>query len=826
MKQVYILPTQHFDLIWRKSGEYYRTVRTKVIKRSLEILKNYPNYRFYLDQAEVIDQFLEQNPECKDDLIEAVQSGRFAICGGGWSLIDTNMVCGESIVRNLLYGRQWFKEKFGIDVTSGSYVDTFGMCGQLPQVMKKLGDDACVPGRTPGGEGKYKYGDYGCFLWEGIDGTKVVSGVGALGKMSWDGMSGFDGYGVMEGFDDLYREKGSDTALAKQNIGAGLDDLTKVSGDMFYSEYTGEEHIPSDLLPSLVEEINQKSEDYQFHISTPDEFFAEVDKEKLPTIQGEFNPVFTGCYTTRIGLKQGIRKAENILLSEESLLVFAKVLLGAEFENNLKDVWRNLSYAEFHDAICGCHIDESTLEINEKIDSALKIGSEKKSTAQNIADLMKAPNDSYVVFNTLGFKRNDVALLSDVHNVKVIDSLGQTLPSFDDKEGTKFVTSIPAMGYSCVQTLPNGEKETAPRFDNDLIKTSRYQVRVGSDRLYIYDKLLCTRLDTDEIPLGNIIFGEDSGNLWVERLTEKKVTEANGTVKLVAKEANELFYRVSYEGEITPNDLNGKSWDGAESLKWEKQYIFYRDLDRIDLKVKVDWSGKNSTVLTEYPCSFVEGEGQALYEVPFGSEKRDPYTPDYKKNIGGSWPALNSADFSDETRGLAVINTGTPSYRICDKNIQVTLLRSGSDWSKPAFPFEPEEGSFDNGTHEFLFSIVPHLNSFHKSNALETGLAVNRSPEVALISHEAEKLPSDFSMLDISEPNIILSACKKSENGKAIALRLYEVASKKTDVKINLSIPYKYAVETDMTENKEISKVELSSLTFKPYEIKTILLYL
>ncbi len=826
LKEIYILPTQHFDLIWRKSGEYYRSVRSRVIKKSLQILKRYPEYRFYLDQAEVISEFLEQNPECADDLTEALQSGRFAICGGGWSLIDTNMVCGESIVRNLLYGRQWFKEKFGIDVTTGSYVDTFGMCGQLPQIMKKLGDGSCVPGRTPGGDGKYQYGDYGCFLWEGIDGTNVVSGIGALGQMSWEGMSGFDGYGVMEGFDDLYRQKGDDPVLARQNIGAGLRDLMKVPGDVFYTEYTGEEHMPSDLLPSLVEEQNRASEDCRFHISTPDEFFSRVDQSKLPVVKGEFNPVFTGCYTTRIEIKQGIRRAENALLSEESLLVLIKVLSGAQLENSLKNAWRDLSYAEFHDAICGCHIDESSKEIYKKIDCALQMSGENQKAAKTAADLLKAPCGSFVVFNTLGFSRKDIVLFPGVHCVQIVDESGEIVPSCDEEEGTKFVASLPAMGYCCYRTLPAWRKVFSNRLEAGLIDTLRYRVKVEPQRLFVYDKLLCTQLDTDEVPLGNLVFAEDSGNLWVERLTGKKIEESKGKIRLLSEEENDVFYRVSYEGEIAPNDLQDKSWDGAQTLRWQKQYVFYRKLDRIDLKVTVSWSGKNSTVLAEYPCAFVAGEGQAWYEVPFGSQKRTAYEPDYQKNTGGSWPAVNSADFSDASRGLTVVNTGTPSYRISDKKIQVTLLRSGSDWTVPAFPFEPEVGSFDSGTHEFLFSVVPHLHSWSESGAFKTGMAVNRTPEAAEILHEGEKLPSEFSMLKISDPDIILSACKMSENGDAIAVRLYELSGRTTKVEMKLAMPVRYAVETDLTETKEIAKADLSNLSFQPYEIKTILLYL
>lgn len=825
MKDIYIMPTQHFDLIWRKSGEYYRSVRTRVIKKSLEIMKKHPEYRFYLDEAEVISEFMEQNPEYADELTNAIKSGKFAICGGGWSLADTNMVCGESIVRNLMYGRQWFKKTFGIDVASGSYVDSFGMCGQLPQIMKKLGDNFCVPGRTPGGEGKYEYGDYGCFRWKGIDGTEVISGISALGQMSWDGMSGFDGYGVMEGFDDLYRQKGDDRGLAKKNITAGLEDLTKVRGDVLFTEYTGEEHTPSDVLPQIVENLNAKSGSCNFHICTPDEFFSQVKRSRLPVICGEFNPVFTGCYTTRIKIKQEIRKAENALLSEESLLVLSRILSGKKLSDHLSEAWRDFSYAEFHDAICGCHIDESSREIFAKINNVLTHAKERYTFAQLAADSLQAPQNSYAVFNTLGFSREDTAVLSGVHNFGIMDDKGNLVPSVDEEDGIHFAASLPAFGYRCYRAVQGSQGTASHKLKSNCFETARYQVQISPRRLFIFDKLLGTRLDTEAMPLGNIVFAEDSGNLWVERLTGKQDDESCGRIQLVSKEENSVFLRVTYRGEISQDDLKEK-WDGAETLFWQKKYTFYRNLDCIDLNVRIEWSGKNSTVFTQYPCKFVSDGGKALYEVPFGSQKRAPYAADYEKNKGGSWPALNSADFSDSSCGLAVANSGTPSYRIEDKKIQVTLLRSGSDWSAPAFPFAPEEGSFDGGRHEFEFAVLPHRNDWLESKAYQLGMKLNRRPEVSKINQTGTALPTAYSLFRISNPNIILSACKPAENDDAVTIRLYEFTGKRSLTKVESAVEIQRAVETDMGEIREIGDIDLSSLEFQPYEIKTIKLYL
>lgn len=822
MKNIYIIPTQHFDIIWRKSDKYYRDVRTRVIKKTLQILREYPEYRFWLDQTEIIKQFIEFNPEFKDEMISDIKSGRFEICGGAWTLSDANMVYGESIVRNIMYGRQWLKKIFGIKADGCSFVDTFGMCGQLPQIIRKSGDDFCMPGRTPGAEGKMQYGNYGCFMWEGIDGSRVACGNGALGQMSLKGMAGFDGYSVMEGFDEDYQRIGDDIESAKENISAGLKDLTQIAGDNIFTDYTGEEHTPSEMLPLLVRKFNKGNNPYEFHISSPKEFYENIDKEKLPVIKGEFNPIFTGCYTTRIEIKKGVRAVENALLSAECLEVMACILKKQYVYKDIAPIWRDLNYAQFHDSICGCHIDESYPAIISKLNNALKSSKEIQDEMVGIISKGVPSNDcSAVVFNTLGFDRKGIAVLKDKRGIRITDSKGCEIPSYSDGKDTFFLAYIPASGFNSYRLICSNENNSIKEVNSNIIETCRYKVKVEKDRLYIRDKQLGCRIDTDDIPMGRIVYGEDSGNLWVERITGKHVYENYGRVQLKSIEENPIFFSVVYEGTITIDDLKDQAWDGACCLKWKKEYLFYKDIDNIDIKFEINWSGRNSTVMIEYPCKFVSENGEACYEVPFGSQKRHSYNPSYENFTGGSFPALNSADYSDSKRGLTVANNGTPSYSIADGMIAVTMVRSGSDWKVPFFPFKPGEGSFDKGTHEYLVSILPHEKSYYESKSFRIGFELN-SKVITAISNSAFNDKSLFSLINIDKSNIILGALKLSEDHSGYILRMYEYEGKNTSVSVHVSFDYKKAVEANLMEESYEDEVNLSKMNFEPFEIKTI----
>lgn len=824
MKKIYIVPSQHFDIIWRKSSDYYKKVRTKVIKKSLEILKNYPEYRFYLDQAEVLREFVSENPEYKEELKAAVKSGRFEICGGGEVLTDTNMILGESIVRNILYGRIWLKENLDAVTKGNSFIDTFGMCGQLPQIMKNFKDQYFMAGRTPGGEGKYQYGEYGCFLWEGIDGTRAMSNVSAMGQMSMEGMAGFYGYGVMEGFDREYKKMGDNLENALEKISAGLKDLQQIEGEIINTEYTGEEHTPSEALPILIKEFNSKpDESCKYCIATPGEFYSEIKAEELPVIKGEFNPIFTGCYTTRIELKRGIRSCENMLLSAERITVMAKLAGVPAEECNMADIWRNLSYVQFHDSICGCHIDESYEPLRQKLlEATHNAWNIRKESAERLASLV-APKDSVVFFNTLDTQITEIVDVPEAAGMEMTTQDGKMVQSVGKADSSQFLITVPAMGYIVCKITPKPCSNFTQEINNKTINTPRYEVVVGEKRLFITDKLLGERLDTHDMVLGEIHYGEDSGNLWTEQITPKQVHERSGIMDIPKVIETNLYFDVCYGGSISKSELGNNGWNGAGYLKWSKKYRFYKNMDKIDLHVMLEWKGFNSTVVLKYPAKFLSQEATAIFEVPFGTCKRNAYKPSYKNNVGGTWPALNSAGLFDEKAGIVIANDGTPAYRIEDNVINVTMLRSGSDWEEPFFPFKPEPGSFDEGSHEFNISILPHQGSYFDAQAYRTGMKLNHKPFYAISKGCGEQaITPKNSFLAISEPNIVLSAFKESEDRKALILRLYEIQGIETTAQMSIPDLLNQAVETNMLEDEEGSPADLSCLKFRPYEIKTI----
>ena len=140
------------------------------ILRALRLLKAHPDYRFVLDQVCYVKPFLERYPEEEAAFRKFVGEGRLAIVGGTDVMPDVNMPSGESFVRQMLYGKGYFREKLGVDVTVGWQLDTFGHHAQMPQLLKLGGYTSFWFFR-----GVADMDTPSEFLWEGIDGSRIAA---------------------------------------------------------------------------------------------------------------------------------------------------------------------------------------------------------------------------------------------------------------------------------------------------------------------------------------------------------------------------------------------------------------------------------------------------------------------------------------------------------------------------------------------------------------------------------------------------------------------------------------------------------------------------
>ncbi len=170
---VYALGHTHIDVAWKWPLRQTREKAVRSFSTVLYLMKRYPEYRFFLSQPQLYEYVKEEAPEIFEQVKERVKEGRWEADGAMWLESDSNLTSGESLIRQILYGKKFFKEELGVDDQEILWLpDAFGFLGALPQIMKRSGIRYFLTTKMGWNDADQQPDD--TFLWEGIDGSRVT----------------------------------------------------------------------------------------------------------------------------------------------------------------------------------------------------------------------------------------------------------------------------------------------------------------------------------------------------------------------------------------------------------------------------------------------------------------------------------------------------------------------------------------------------------------------------------------------------------------------------------------------------------------------------
>ncbi|HPP11280.1 MAG TPA: glycoside hydrolase family 38 C-terminal domain-containing protein [bacterium] len=809
MKKGYLCFHHHSDLVWRRTKEGYDRVREEQILYNLKLFKKYPEFKFCFAQSDIIRTFLRENPEYEVEIRRLVKEGRIYFVGGTVSIPDTNLTSGESIVRNILLGRKFYKEHFDVDIEIAWFMDAFGMSGQLPQILKKSNFKYLLPGRTPG----LPENCGSDFMWAGIDGSGIITAL-ATGRIST--------HTHICNLPVVY--------APQERMESSIQEITNQEKENVFVFYCTEEGFFDEKIFSLLKKFKE------IEITNPIDYYQTLEGKTLAGYKGELNPEFTGCYTTRIEVKKLNRKAENVLVNCEKINSIAKIVSKGEYDKEFFNwLWEKLSICQFHDGICGCHIDsvynELTRELNEIIE---KGNSQLCSFLHRI--LPQGNDEKLFLFNTNPWERRDVVCIEGKEEIDLIEG-GRKIKTQHYKGNTYFVVDVPSFGYkllnfsrkgSSKQKIVNKQKE----IEKYRLENENYRVEVVKDGLKIKPKFLKENVfDGDPFEIN---FREDRGTLWVEDFQGPIMGRTFEEERIKRIFEGDVFTCFLIEGRVKGIEKGFdacKLWDGFEELAWTKEIFVFNELRHIILNLKLHWKGKNTKIFLTIPTKVNPAKAKSLYEIPFGYIERQPYFEvDFKNRQNmvnlpgcystskGDWPALNWVFYYDDKTGTGVANRGTPGHQLNNGKIMISLLRSPT---AKASGFIPDIGSYENGLHHYEFAILPAEPE--KIDEVAKFSCDFANPVFAQFTRTDKKAPSEKEFLSIDTEGVVLSSLKISEDESGFIMRIFETEGKEKQVKINLNFSYKNSYEVDLMENitKEIN---IRNFKIKSFEIKSILL--
>ena len=353
----------HLDLAWLWPIRETKRKALRTFSTAIENLNRYPDYIFGASQPQQFEWTKNKAPKLYDQIKRKVAENRIELQGAMWVEPDLNVTGGESLVRQIIYGKKFWKEEFGREIKTAHLPDVFGFNGNLPQILKKSGVDYLLTIKLSWN--KYNKFPYHIFNWKGIDGTEVLVHMPPEGTYN----SAIAPHSVIDA-ERNFSEKGiSGEAVILYGIGDG-------------GGGPGTEHLER---LKRIKDLNGLS---RVEPSSTEDFFERIskEKEKFHTYYGElYLERHQGTYTTQAKNKYYNRKIETLLKDAELFCAMAYALKGRPYpKRQIDEIWKEVLLYQFHDILPGSSIkrvyDESVArykilcnELKEIINSALGV---------------------------------------------------------------------------------------------------------------------------------------------------------------------------------------------------------------------------------------------------------------------------------------------------------------------------------------------------------------------------------------------------------------------------------------------------------------------
>lgn len=792
----------HIDVAWRWRLRQTREKAGRSFATVLALMKEFPDYKFMSPQAQLYDYVKRDYPAVYEGIKQAVKEKRWEPEGSMWVESDTNVISGESLVRQFLFGKGFFEEEFGVENKIMWLPDVFGYSGALPQIMAKSGIKYFMT--TKIGWCEYNRFPYDTFMWKGIDGTGILSHF--IPSRDESDENDFEStYNASLTPRTAYYswKRYSQKNLNKNYLcsyghgdGGGGPERSYLENSKRLAE-----GVPG--IPAVKQEFTR-------------DFFERLEKEVgtnkyLPSFKGElYLEYHRGTLTAQARNKKFNRKSEFAMHDAETLCAEALLLNGDSYpKNEINEDWKLILLNQFHDIIPGSSIAPVYEDSKEQYEQVLEsAGNIIKGAKSSLAEKFAVYGSSLVVFNTLGFERSEPVIFDYPAggDITVYDG-NEALPTQKTFDGRYVFTAkgVPAKGIKTFEIKQGRFCGEGVAADTKTVETSVYRVDFDENMNIsrLFSKTAGRAVSAEGETLGAITAYEDRSHVYeawdIKCYYDEKSYPVNEVDSVCITEQGAVRTVIKVERSF---------WNS----KITQYYIFTPDGERIDIAYDIDWKEKNIALKADYPVDV--NADRATFDIQFGNLERsanDNFLRDFAQFevCGHKW-----ADLSDSSFGLTVLNDCKYGWTVKDGHIKPTLLRSAAN---------PNVNQ-DRERHTFVYSLYAHTGEVRNSKACLEGYALN-DEMTALCVQGGSAAESSFSLVSADKDNIIIETVKKAEKEDALIIRMYETMNKSASVNVKFCRAFEEISECSLIE-KEASVIAADTdsleLFFKPFEIKTL----
>ncbi len=789
-RRIHLLCNAHLDPCWLWEWEEGAGEALSTFKTAVELCEQFQEFIFNHNEAILYKWVEEYAPELFKRIQIQVQKGKWNIMGGWFLQPDCNMPSGESFVRQILIGRNYFKEKFGVEPKTAINFDPFGHSRGLVQILAKSGYKYYLFGR-PHAE-IFPLPEKG-FTWKGYDGSEVIG----------------------------YRFSGWYNALlgkAREKVEQWIKDHSDHSVGLVLWGVGNHGGGPSFKDCLDLRDLIQSTDDPIIFHSTTDNFFQELQNEQktFPVLERDLNLWAPGCYTSQIRIKQKHRKLENDLYMTEKMASACALLNLLDYPyKELHEALENLLFSQFHDILPGSSIppvEETALQI---LDHGLNIVSRVKArcffslcklsedTPQGVVPLFAYNPHPFPVkhifeseFCLPDFNFDDTFVEPKMfHN-------GESIPSQVEKEHGNvavdwrkrmvFLTTLPPSQITQINIQTDKILPQKPKPETTIINN---YIEVQGDDISVRVNTKTGLIDSYEINGINYlnssaffpIVTRDNEDPWGSEVSSYK--ELEGQFSLLDEKETAKVCGVK-RTTLSPVRVieDGTVRTVIESIfKYNQSYIVThykipKSFPEIEVQLRVFWFEKDRMLKLCVPLPWNDTE--YIGQVVFGKDKLpgEQYEVVSQKWVAGYSPSNNLA--------LTIINDGIYGSDFENNTIRLSILHSPAYSSLPFKdrPLTPQDRftpRMEQGERIFKFWIRGGNAQERFRTVDNEALAHNEKPFFLSFTPTQKGSPYPPGII-IENPSIVLSAFKKAEKKEGYIIRLFEPTGLSQETQISI----------------------------------------
>ena len=331
----------HIDSAWLWPVRETRRKVARTVSNVLALMDEDPDFTYAMSSAQQYEWLEDEHPDLFERMKARIAEGRFIPVGGMWVESDNMIPAGESLIRQITFGKRYFKEHLGVDPRGIWLPDSFGYTGSWPQIARRAGFDWFLTQKISWND-TTKFPHHS-FMWEGIDGTRILTHFPPSDTYcSWMSM-----HELMYSQSNFLDKDLSRNAILLYGFGDGGGGPTR--------EMTARIRRDHDLAGAP-----------KIEFGTPDQLFDRVRKDIVDDARGE-TPVFKGelylelhraTLTAQQDMKRGCRQEESMLRVAEYLCAVASIKNPGYVypREELDRIWKTLLLNQFHDILPGSAI--------------------------------------------------------------------------------------------------------------------------------------------------------------------------------------------------------------------------------------------------------------------------------------------------------------------------------------------------------------------------------------------------------------------------------------------------------------------------------------